>query len=212
MPLFKRKTLRFFMKKITTFLIILSLFTIKTSAQQEEIKLIARIKAQGKEIKIARGKETSRVNIKLSHQKLLQTIKDLKPGDEALMTGHFEYLMKGVEEKSSSPIFVIDSIKPISLKRLGEMNQKINEKTLEEEKVVVFKSEAPFEPKSLPVTGPVASAITMTMGLLMLQELSVSENEPKARKDLNAGLIFSAGALATGVFIYEQIRGKEKVK
>ena len=83
---------------------------------------------------------------------------------------------------------------------------------MEEEKVVVFKGEAPFEPKSLPVTGPVASAITMTMGLLMLQELSVSENEPKARKDFNAGLIFSAGALATGVFIYEQIRGKEKVK
>jgi hypothetical protein len=52
----------------------------------------------------------------------------------------------------------------------------------------------------------------MTMGLLMLQDLSVPENEPKARKDLNAGLIFSAGALATGVFIYEQIRGKEKVK
>ncbi len=200
------------MKKITTFLIILSLFTIKTSAQQEEIKLIARIKAQGREIKIVRGKETSRVNIKLSHKKLLQTIKDLKPGDEALMTGHFEYLMKGVEEKSSSPIFVIDSIKPISLKRLGEMNQKINEKTLGEEKVVVFKSEAPFEPKSLPVTGPVASAITMTMGLLMLQDLSVPENEPKARKDLNAGLIFSAGALATGVFIYEQIRRREKVK
>jgi len=212
MPIFKRKTLRFFMKKITTFLILLSLFTIKTSAQYEEIKVIARIKAQGKEIKIERGKETSRVNIKLSHKKLLETIKDLKPGDEALMTGHFEYRMKGVEEESSSPIFVIDSIKPISLKRLGEMNQKINEKTLEEEKVVVFKSEPPFEPKSLPVTGSVASAITMTLGLLMLQDLSVPENEPKARKDLNAGLILSAGALATGVFIYEQIRGKEKVK
>ena len=192
------------------FLIFLVTFSAYARPKVEEIKVIARIKTSGHQVKIKRGEETSNIKIKLSSKELSETIRNLEPGDEALITGHLDYEIKGVEENISTPIFVIHSIKPISLKRLGKMNQKIDEKLIKEEREINFRTEEVTNPKTIPVTAEVANAITVTLGLLMLQDLSATENDSKMTKDLNAGLIFSAGALATGLFIYEQISGKNK--
>jgi hypothetical protein len=192
-------------KFISCFLISLVLFSIYAQPKEDEIRIIARIKASGHKVKIKSGEKTSSIKIKLSSSELFKTIKNLEPGDEALISGHFDYEIRGVEEKISTPLFVIHSIKPISLKRLGKINQRINEKSIMEEREIILGSEEVLGPKTIPVTSEVANAITMTLGLLMLEDLSASENDPKMRRDLNQGLIFSAGALATGLFIYEQI-------
>jgi hypothetical protein len=104
-------------------------------------------------------------------------------------------------QKNLKPVFLIESIHPISLQRLGqidlkEIDQEIHIKPIE------------YDPKkgSIPVTSNVASAITITAGVLLLQNLTPPDQGFTQNKDLNTGLIFSAGALATGLFIYDQIK------
>ncbi len=178
------------------------------STQNEEIKLVARIKNKGNEIQLLKDNQPAGVKTVLKNHKLQKIINAFEPGDEALITGHLQYKVKGVEAETTPAIFVIDSIKPVSLKRLG-----IQEKTFIEDPKSFLISQTPAPaPKTIAVTKEVAAAITMTASLLMLQDLTAKPSEPGVKKDINTGLIFSAGAIATGLFIYEQITGKTKPK
>jgi hypothetical protein len=197
---------KIFLSFITLILTIpLQLFA---STQTEEIRLMARIKNKGSQIQLVRDNQSAGVKTVLGSPDLQKVIDDFEPGDEALITGHLKYQIKGVEAESTPPVFIISSIKPVSLKRLG-----IQEKTFVEDPKAFLISPSPAPaPKTITVTKEVATAITMTASLLMLQDLTAKAGEPGVKKDINTGLIFSAGALATGLFIYEQITGKTKPK
>ncbi len=199
------------MKKIILNILVLTLtipLQLFASSKSEEIKLVARIKNKGSEIQLFKENRPAGVKTTLANPELQKIINDFEPGDEALITGHLQYHVKGVEAETTPAIFVIDSIKPVSLKRLG-----IRENTFIEDQKSILISPAPTPtPKTIAVTKEVAAAITMTASLLMLQDLTAKPSEPSVKSDINTGLIFSAGALATGLFIYEQITGKTKAK
>jgi hypothetical protein len=168
----------------------------------ETIKLIARIKTGPKDYKIISDRKEAPVTSALKDISLKKTISTLSPGDDALIEGHIIYESTMKEgQKKLKPVFLIESIHPISLQRLGkidlkEMDQEIHIKPIE------------YDPKkgSIPVTANVASAITITAGVLLLQNLTPPDQGYTQNKDLNMGLIFSAGALATGIFIYDQMK------
>ena len=193
------------MTKLYLFVLLLSIPTfaqVTSTNPHETIKLIARIKTGAKDYKIiSEGKEAP-ITSALKNRSLKKTISSLSPGDDALIEGHIVYESTMSEgQKNLKPVFLIESIHPISLKKLGqidlkEINQEIHIKSIE------------YDPKkgSIPVTSNVASAITITAGLLLLQNLTPPDQAFTQNKDLNMGLIFSAGALATGLFIYDQIK------
>lgn len=124
-------------------------------------------------------------------------------GSEALMKGHITYV-KDLEHQPLRPVFVVEEMKAISLRDL-----KVN-----------YTAEAIPAPKEVhqeivlrpafPVTAEVASAITMTTSILMMEELTSGSGDPGGRRELRQALFFSAGAMATLLFIYEQIQGKTK--
>lgn len=178
------------------------------STPGDEVKIIARIKTSGKVLELEKDGQKAGVKTQLARPELQKALEALEPGDEALITGRLHYVLKGVEGEGSQATFVIESIKPISLKRLGKIDQKF----IEDQKQFVIRPVTGTGPKTIPVTGDVANAITMTASLLMLQNLTATEADPGVKKDLNTGLIFSAGVLATGLFIYEQLTGKAKDK
>ena len=135
-----------------------------------------------------------------------QNVKDkleaLKNGEEVIVVGHISYHpSNGLEEASLKPFFIIESVHPISLKTLGMIETTINDQPL--------KLEPPnhFSPLTIPVSTEVASAITMTSSLLLVESLSSSSgSNPQGRRDMNKSLIISAGTMATILFIYDQIK------
>lgn len=134
----------------------------------------------------------------------MEVINKLNPGDETIIEGHITYHMSLNETQNQySPIFVIESIKPVSLRLLGQQNEKAPE--IESSKRFQLSNEKVYSPMGIPVTTEVASSITLTTSALLLQSLTAGPNEPGTHQKLNSGMIIFAGALATGVFIYENI-------
>jgi hypothetical protein len=176
--------------------------------QQQEIKLIARIKSMGNKVELVKDQKSAPIMTELAKPELKKIIDSLETGDEALIEGHLRYRPKGIETETMPAVFVISSIRPISLKRLGHMEGKF----IEEPKELMLTDKAPFAPKSIPVSGELIGAITFTASLLMLQDLTSSQASSNPQHQLNSGLIFSAGSLATGLLIYEQISGKKKTR
>lgn len=132
---------------------------------------------------------------------------ELTDGTEALVEGHITYEMISIEDpRQLRPYFVIEKIFPVSLSALGTDATKVEALSF-----------APKESQTLlyakptfPVTTEVASAIAMTTGLLLLEELTAGTQDPDGQRDLKKTLLFSAGSMATLLFVYEQLSGKTK--
>ena len=178
----------------------------KTSAF-EEITVIGRIEGQGAALRIIRSMEGDALPGLIQNQELEKKLGELQKGDEVLIKGYITYQSFSLEEgKQLTPIFIVQSLRPISLSRLGKSEDaKIPE--------LQFSSnnQKHFSPLGIPVTTQVASAITLTSSMLLLQSLASGPNDVQIRQQLNSGLILFAGAMATGIFIYEQIKSYKTV-
>ena len=192
---------------IIQFICIASLPLYAEVSHEEEIEVIARIQSHGKHFQVIRSKEDDVIPSLLQNDKLKGTISNLEPGDEAVIRGKIIYQASTIESQTAyKPIFLITSIRPISLKRLGSVQRnEINEQL----GPAYSKSEVNHQKFiSFPVTTEVASALTMTTAALLMTSLTASPTQAGPVQQLNGGLIIFAGALATGVFIFEQIKGK----
>lgn len=180
----------------------------QTAASPENVKIFARIKSINNQVKLIKDEKVAPIDSALKNKSLEKEIAGLEAGDEALIEGHIVYESSTVEGKQAfRPIFVIESIRPVSLKRLGKVEMKEQDQLIQLQPLP-----SNFERKgTIPVTAEVAGAITLTASLLMLQAQTAG-NQPEFKQDLNAGLVFSAGALATGLFIYDQIVANKKNK
>lgn len=145
------------------------------------------------------------VAIELENAGLSKMLSGLAPDDEVLLKGHVTYHQTNSDGQIlMNPKFHIESIHPVSLKRLGVTAVPVQEPRM------TFSS-APYPgPKSLQVSPEVAGAITFTASALMLQNLTgMAESQP-LKYEIDRAMFFSAGVLATGYFIWKQISEKKK--
>lgn len=170
----------------------------------QDIKLIARIKSINHKITVFEGKKNTAIPSALNEKKLESEINKLEAGDEALIEGHVIYQATSADGKQVlKPIFLIDAIHPISLKKLGKVDFKIPEQELH-----ITPQEYDDKRKSIRVNNPIVSALTITASLLLLDNLALTNQPTGTEKEINTGLIFSAGVLATGALIYQEVKAK----
>ena len=160
----------------------------------EDVSLLARIHSI-KDVEALSG-----YAVKLEQEGLAKVLSDLEPNDEVLLKGSVRYHPVTLDSKTEMrPTFHINKIIPVSLKRLGKSEFKIAEPKL------VFSLAEPRGPKGIAVNEKVATAITLTATVLLMQNLtSTSSGGP--REEIQSRILFGAGALATGTFIWEQIQ------
>ena len=134
-----------------------------------------------------------------------RTLSQLVDGDEVMIEGRIHQETTRFEESTRTHSYlIIDSIHKVSLAELGDIKFKMPESSL-------TVSERPYSPIAIPVTAEVATAMTMTTSMLLLENLSSSpDTDPEGRRQVRQSIMLSAGLMATIIFIYEQLNGSSK--
>lgn len=188
------------MNKKNLLLIVALLFS-ATKGFGQTVKVLARLNFETKAIELPANESTGHIPMRIKDTDLEKKLKDFDPTDEVLLEGYLsqESSMSGDSRKFTT-VFIVESIKPVSLKRLGKMdNFKV------EERPVTFRLASGYAPGSLKVSGGTVGAMVITASVLLLKGLAASPKESPLRRQLETGLIFSAGALATGAQVYEDL-------
>lgn len=194
-------------KNLFIIVLIISTFFGTALAQKESspnIQVLAKVHITGHAINLIRLSEGDVIPSLLKNKELEKVISQMGPDGEALVKGHITYQATTIEGQAKlEPIFIIESINPISLKLLGKIKPPDDNELANN----IFRSpDKNYAPFSIPVSTEVASALTVTTSVLLLQSLTASANQPQVEQQFNTGLFLFAGALATGVFIYDQIK------
>lgn len=181
-------------------------FAEANSSVFEEITILGRIDGHGAALRVVRSQEGDAISGMLQTKQLENELVGLQKGDEILIKGYMTYRNFSIEGGTQiSPVFMVQSIRPISLSRLGKVE---NTKWPESSNELIYQKT--YSPIGIPVTTQVASAITLTSSILLLQSLTSGPNDIQTKQQINTGLILFAGAMATGIFIYEQIVESKK--
>lgn len=196
------------MKNFNAFLIFIFLFSTQVLAKIEdhqEIKVLARISKQTSSFKTISPNKSQDIPFRLEDHDLEKTLKGLSLNEEALLVGHIsQEKIRHQDKLVFRPIFVIKEIHPISLKELGKMKDfNIEPAPIE------LKSIASYAPRGLEVSNKTIGAITITASILLLKSLASSKSISTLNDKTENALIFSAGALATGAQIFEDLSGKK---
>lgn len=176
-------------------LLLLPISATATSLDMEEVKVLLKIHS------IAEAEKMIGHPIVVENIALKQELKKLGPGDEVLLKGFLEYYPVSNEgNKILHPTFHLQSIHPISLARLGEIEQVVNAP------IINLKTQT-YETNPLFRTTPeVTNSLILTASILLFQNISTApDSSNKVTSSLNSGLILSAGLLATSYFLWEQL-------
>lgn len=197
------------MKNLTiiTGLLIFVLTQHALAGTTDEVSFFAKIHSVGQDVNVVRTNEGDTIASVLGTKQLKQDVAKLLPGDEALLKGYITYRAASIDGHTKlTPLFIIESISPVSLHRLGD-SRRMNTNDM-----AVLKRPTPlgYSPLTIPVTTEVASAITLTTSMLLMQNLTASASQPNTKQQINTGLFLFSGALATGYFVYEQLKGSLK--
>lgn len=201
--------------KILSCLILMTLLLLSSVAagqthSKEEIQVIGRLQTSGGKIQLIRSQEGDAIPSLLKNKELEETLKSMAPGDEAVVRGYISY--QGITQiegpVTHQPVFVIESIKPISLKILGkvELPREFDNPSFS------LTSRQPYSPLTIPVSTEVASAMTIATSMILLQSLSSPPHRSGGQESLNSGVLLYAGLFATGVFIFQQVMSSAKDK
>ncbi|MFL5784577.1 MAG: hypothetical protein ACJ76H_08220 [Bacteriovoracaceae bacterium] len=188
------------MKTSHMFLVCLAFFFLTfLSARAEDVTIVARVHD------LKDGSPTLHHAIALENEGLAIILSGLAPDDEVLLKGHVEYHPVKIENRTlMNPTFHVEKAVPISLKKLG-----LGE-IVTMERPVTFIVKPQEGPRGLPMSGEVANSLTLTTTFLMLKDLAGNQATQPKTDTLNSGLIFGAGVLATGLFLWEQIHPTKK--
>jgi hypothetical protein len=182
-----------------TILVCLAFFFITLlSARANEVTIVARVHSLSEK---ASGLHHA---IALENEGLASILSGLSPEDEVLIKGHLEYHPVKIENRTEmNPTFHVVKVIPVSLKKLGLTE------VVSMESPVTFHVK-PMQEQGLRVNGEVANSLTLTTTLLLLKDLAGNQVTQPKTDTLNSGLLFGAGVLATGLFIWEQIHSTKK--
>lgn len=176
-------------------------------SEDATLRTIVRFDKKGQTTNVIPFDRSEPLPVKMTDKKIQNLFESMKQDDEAVIQGRIEYeVVSSDGMQQLKPYFIIDSIHPVSLKEIGSKLSftPVADPTLS------FENTTTFIPRAIPVTTEVASAITMTSSLLLMESLSSGSGDPSGRSDLRKALFISAGAMATLLFIYEQLEGKTK--
>jgi hypothetical protein len=191
------------MKELFIFMVLL----LSMEVQADELRALVRIDKSDEEVQIFRLEKGDHIPTIPSTKEIKTRLLGLKDGTEAVMKGHLTYeMMGGNESRQLRPYFVIDEIHPVSLSELGTAAGKVESKSFVPKEISYYTY---TEPK-LVVSTEVASAITLTTSLLLMEELTAGSGDTSARRDMRRALFLSTGGMATLLFIYDQFRGNTK--
>jgi hypothetical protein len=197
------KTLLYFF--MTLFFFIFSAAKIE-AVSQEEVRVLARIHSHKGALELQTVPQHRTVPFRLKNKKFEKVMKDLRPNQEVILSGYItQETIKDPEHAQVRSLFVVSEIRPISLQELGRLQD-----FKPEEKLVTLKLQPDYAPKSIPVSGKTAAAITITASILLLKSLANSSNMTSLGKELENTLIFSAGALTTGSQVLEDLNKSDK--
>lgn len=172
---------------------------------QEEVELAARLFHSDHVLTMGPMNDKKIIPIVFKERSLEEKVLKMSQGQEALVKGHVTYDSSGKDgQVHFIPVFLVHSVIPLSLKDLNAPKMEIPAPAFS------LPQDQSFAPLTIPVTTEVASAITMTTALLLMQNLT-SNKDPQGRQQINQGLILFTGILATGSFIFDQIVGQKKV-
>ena len=188
------------------FYIISSLLSVLALASEDRIRTLIQIEYTHGTPKIFVIEKNAYVPSIPANEEVKRDLLKLAQGSQAIVEGRVHFEASGIENQRIRPYFIIDKIHPVSLKDLGADARTYS---AELQRPLEW-SPSVYSPSSIPITTEVASAITLTTGLLLFEELSASGDTPKAARDQQRALLLSTGTFATLLFIYEQIQGKSK--
>lgn len=195
------------MKKL--FILTITLFTFMSWAnptETEPLKMLVRIERNNGTVVILRSTTGDVIPGAFINKEIEEKLSSISREEEALIEGHIKYRPISSGEKTSfAPYFSIEAVYPISLNRLGAQDYQAPESNFSFAPMV-----HDFRPYTIPVTTEVASALQMTTTFLLMESLSSGDGDPSGRRDLQKGLIISAGTMATVLFIYEQFKKGNK--
>lgn len=196
------------MKKII-YLSFFSYFCLTTLLAQAPQRLKTLIRFESVEGKVSAYIQEKNTPLPtLIKDKNVQAIYDqMRQGSEAFVEGYIDYEIKSVDSlKTMKPTFVVESIHPVSLAKIG----KIVDFQAQEDFEASYTKNVPYAPPAIAVTTELASALTLTSTLLLMESLSSQGLDPQGRRNMKQALIISGGVMATLLFIYEQLEGKTK--
>ena len=184
----------------------LSLMLNATADDSGKIRALIRVERNEHGTQILRS-DSQPIPSVMASKAVEESFLHLKTGDEAVVVGHITYHPTGgLETRKLSPFFVIEEIHPVSLSELGTASTKGVA-----DPQVALNLQKPYEPLRLPVTTEVASAMTLTGAMLLMNALTTDQaSDPQGRQDQRTAMIISAGTIATIVFLYDQLTGKTK--
>lgn len=192
------------MKIISLILLILASTSI-FSMEHEKLRAVVRINRSTQGMVIVPMEKEGTFPSLPGNEKMKKILSEIKDGSEAIIEGHISYEpISSDNGQQFRPFFVIDSIHPISLSELGADARKVQIDTL-----LPIHSRPIYSPPFIPVSSEVATALTLTTSFLLLESLSNVHNT-NVHSDTNKALFVSAGAMATVLFIYEQVKGDKK--
>ena len=166
----------------------------------QELHMIAKVKKVGESYEIYRDNKNLLIPTQIKDKNIKKTLSTLEADDEVILTGRITYL-RDIEQTQMKPVFLIEGVTPISLRRLALAKHDFPELSLSYPKF-----EVPYSKKEFLVSTEVASTITMTTSLMLLYNLASTSGpgSPHVVQSINQGLFLSAGVLAAGLFLYKQ--------
>lgn len=189
--------------KYLLLILILNLFTFSIQAQEEFSYFGTLHKQDGKWYLRRSAQKDVDLNMEEFHRKHPTHVQM----GEALVKGEVHLESISVDGKTSfRPVLVVSSMRPISLKEIG-VNKSMTDSI--ENYPAHFNLEPLPGPLSFPVSTEIASSITLTTTVLLMQSLTAGPETPLAKQQMNTGLVLMAGSMATLMFIYDQIQGKK---
>lgn len=190
--------------KIGIFIILGLLLSLNLFAS-EELSVYSRIDKDGSTYVLHKGDSGQIIPFIAGNEEVKKLLADASGSIEAIVRGHITYQMEGGDDRRTlKPFFVVTEIRPISLTEIGKISMDVPEFRFKEHTEFFY----PHSP-TFPVTTEVASAITLTSAFILMNTLANEGNTAK-QEQINTGLFLSAGAMATILFIYDQLSGKTK--
>lgn len=178
------------------------------SENDEMLSFMAQVDQQSHRLSVMRIEDQQLIPSIILNESLKKTAAGLTPGDKVMVKGKIIYqpLATSESQTSYSPIFIIESIQPISLKSLALAETS----TVDQPNYDFLLKPRNYSPSSIPISTEVASAITITTAALLFESLTATPGTPEFKRDLGTGLIIFGGLMATGVFVYEELTNKKK--